>query len=322
MVRKAAAAFLSLLAIACASCGGRPFAEGGSRDLTVVTSLPADAPEILLLRAVLERPAIHIEEETAYSVRVASPYDARVYRARTVLFFGYGPERSIPVPLLPLTRLRDRGSEPFVFAPDVWLRGQAAGMFWTETREKLLPELQDNQNRLFAELDRATFATVRSRLLALPRDSQAEHRLKRVLGFSLRVPRGYDLRIDPRSRAALLLDPGPPARLLRVQPERDGSGAADLRRVRAALARTFRPHERTLDLVDPVLTPGELAGARRQIHGRWEDSEVSAAGPFRFYEIARAGHRYYVDLAVFAPGRPKLPYLRELQAIAETLSER
>ena len=155
------------------------------------------------------------------------------------------------------------------------------------------------------------------------RDSRAEERLRRTLGFGLRVPRGYDLKIDPRSHAALLLDPGPPARLLRIAPERDRDPGRpqDLTRIRAALARTFRPHERTLEQVDPILTPGELQGARRQIHGRWEDSDVSAAGPFRFYEVARGEKRYYVDLAVFAPGRPKLPYLRELQAIAETLSE-
>ncbi len=313
---------LIAIAIACCSCGGRPFAEGGSRELTLVTSLPADAPEILFLRAVLERPAIRIEDETAFAVRVASPEEAGVYRARNVLFLGYGPESAIPRPLVPLTRLRSRSAAPFVFASDVWLRGQASGMFWTDTREDLLPLLARYQNRLFLEIDRATFATVRARLYALPHDAEAERRLARLLGFSLRVPRGYEVHIDPGTHAALLLDPGPPARLLRILPEGDRGQASDLRLAREALARTFRPSERTLDLVDPTLTAGELAGARRQIHGRWEDSDVSAAGPYRFYEVSRGGRRYLVDLAVFAPGRPKLPYLRELQAIAETIASR
>ncbi len=313
---------LLAIAIACGACGGRPFAEGGSRELTLVTSLPADAPEILFLRAVLERPAIRIEEETAYAVRVASPDEAGVYRARNILFLGYGPESSIPRSLTPLTRLFSRDGPPFVFASDVWLRGQASGMFWTKTRDDLLPLLARHQNRLFLEVDRATFATVRARLLALPRNADAERRLTRLLGFSLRVPRGYDLKIDPGTHAALLIDPGPPARLLRILPETDQGPASDLKQAREALARIFRPNERTLDLVDPTLTAGELAGARRQIHGRWEDADVSAAGPYRFYEVSRGGRRYLVDLAVFAPGRPKLPYLRELQAIAETISSR
>src|SRR5438552_12463789 len=104
MTRMARVLLHALLALACASCGGRPFAEGGSREIVVVTALPADAPEILLLRAILERPAIRIEDEAAYTVRVASPEDAGVYRARNVLFLGFGARRSIPEPLEPLSR--------------------------------------------------------------------------------------------------------------------------------------------------------------------------------------------------------------------------
>ncbi len=233
MMRTAARISLPLLLMACAACGGRPFAEGGSRELLVVTSLPADSPEILFLRAILERPAIRIEDETAYLVRLASPDDRRVYRARTLLFVGYG--RSVPKQLLHLEAIRAGTHAPFVFSHDPWLRGQAAGIVWPGKRDDLLPLLQQNQNRLFADLDRATFATVRARLLALPRDAQSEKRLRKELGFSLRVPRGYDVRTDPETHAALLLDPGPPTRLLRVAPDRGLFPAQDLRSARASL---------------------------------------------------------------------------------------
>ena len=126
--------------------------------------------------------------------------------------------------------------------------------------------------------------------------------------------------MDRDRGAALLLDEGPPARLLRIR-RADRAPATDLVQARSDLARLFRPRERTLDHADPVLVPDEMAGSRRQLHGRWSDEQVSAAGPYRFYEIERGSRRYHVDLAVFAPGRPKLPHLRELQAIAESLSE-
>jgi len=302
-------------------CGGRPFAEGGSREITIVTSLPDDSPEVLLLRAIVERQAIRIEDETAYEVRLATPEDPRAYRARTVVFLGYGPRKRIQKPLRSLAELFSKSRDPYVFSPDVWLRGQAVGLIWTESREDLMPALEHGQNRLFQALDRAVFATVRARLLALPRDAEAERRLKRVLGYGLRVPRGYEIFIEPKTRAALLVDEGPPTRLLRVAPVQAFAGA-DMRRARTMLAREFRPNERTLDLVEPTLTPDEFAGAVREIHGRWEDAVVSAAGPYRFYDVARGGRRFYVDLAVFAPGRAKLPYLRELQSIAETLTTR
>jgi hypothetical protein len=177
------------------------------------------------------------------------------------------------------------------------------------------------QNQFYLALDRATFAAVRERVLALPRDERAERRVERELGFTVRVPRGYEASTVRSSAAALLVDEGPPARLLRVQATRAATGG-DAGAARASLARLFRPNEKTLALADPMLVPDEMAGAFRRLYGRWEDSEVSAAGPFRFYQVTRGDATYNVDLAVFAPGRPKLPYLRELQVLAETVRPR
>jgi len=295
----------------------RPFAEGGSGEITVVTEWPADAPEALLLRAILEREAVRIESEPAYTLRFVTPRDARAYRARNVLVIGAGDHRNLPGPAKRLGTLLARSGDPFVFTTDVWLRGQSAGLVWTDSRADWIPAVATSQNRLFHALDRATFTTVRSRVLSLPHDERAEHRLAETLGLKLRVPRGYRLTMKSGARAALLLEEGPPARLFRVTDLRDSS--ADLRGPRAGLARLFRPHERTLPLSEPVLTPSELKGSTRQLYGRWEDEQVTAAGPFRAYEVRLGGRRFLVDLAVFAPGRPKLPYLRELMAIAETL---
>src|SRR5574341_833340 len=92
-------AIMVALAMLGVACGGRPFAEGGSRELTIVTRLPADSPEVLLLRAIVEREAIRIENEPAYEVHLASASEPRVYRARAILFLGYGPLDRIPAPL-------------------------------------------------------------------------------------------------------------------------------------------------------------------------------------------------------------------------------
>jgi len=307
-------------------CGGRPFAEGSSRELTIVTDLPADAPEILLLRAIVEREALRLDQERAYVVRLARPDDARAYRSVNVVIAGYGPVSRIPRRASRLRELWERsGGRPEAFVPDVWGRGQAAGLVWTEDRTGFLPAVTEAQNRIFLELDRTTFAAVRERVAAQPRDPALSRRLEDSLGISLRIPRGWQLLLRADSAAALLLMDGPPARLLRVRRLRPdavptAAAAADDRLARDRLARLFRPDERTLPLLEPTLVPDEMTGVLRQMHGRWEDGRVSAAGPFRYYVIGRGRSRYEIDLAVFAPGRPKLPYLRELQAIAETIS--
>jgi hypothetical protein len=306
-------------------CGGRPFAEGSSRELTIVTDLPADAPEILLLRAIVEREALRLDQERAYVVRLARPDDARAYRGVNVVIAGYGPVSRIPRRASRLRELWERGGgRPEAFVPDVWGRGQAAGLVWTEHRTGFLPAVTEAQNRIFLELDRTTFAAVRERVAAQPRDPALSRQLEDSLGISLRVPRGWQLLLRADSAAACLLMDGPPARLLRVRRlgadvAPTAAAAADDRLARDRLARLFRPDERTLPLLEPTLVPDEMTGVLRQMHGRWEDGRVSAAGPFRYYVIGRGRSRYEIDLAVFAPGRPKLPYLRELQAIAETL---
>ena len=318
-MRAGPATFLLVLLLSCGvSCGWRPFAEGSSRELTVITSLPPDAPEILLLRAVVERTAVRIDNEKAYVMVVAKPDDASAYRARNVIVVGFGPEREIPEPARRLHRLLPHaGPEPFAFTTDVWLRGQAAGLVWTETREAWMPAVTKAQNRLFQALDRATFSGVRERVLSLPEDGDVETKLRQATGISMRVPRGMTLTLDRAARAALLMEEGPPARLLRLAVPA-GPILTDAWHAREVLAKRFRPDEITLDVAEPLLSPDVMAGATRQLHGRWQDSAVSAAGPYRYYEVTRGTMRLQIDLAVFAPGKPKLPYLRELHAIAET----
>ena len=323
---RAAVLALTLAAVA-AGCGRRPFAEGSSRELTIVTDLPADSPEILLLRAVVEREALRLDQERAYVVTLARPDEPRAYRAVNVLIAGFGPAARIPGSAAPLRQAWERASragDPEAFVPDVWGRGQAAGIVWTEDRARWLDLVAERQNRIFLELDRATFAAVRERVAAQPRDPALERALADSLGFTLAIPRGWELLTRRDSMAALLIQDGPPARLLRVrriapQAVTARATAAAERASRDRLARLFRPDERTLDLIEPTLVPDEMAGAIRQMHGRWEDGRVSAAGPFRYYVVGRGSARYEIDLAVFAPGRPKLPYLRELQALAETI---
>jgi hypothetical protein len=325
---RAAALAIALAATALPSgCGRRPFAEGSSRDLTIITDLPPNSPEVLVLRAIVEREALRIDQERAYVVHLARPDDARAYRGVNVIVAGFGPAERIPSHaslLREAWRKRARSGRPEAFVPDAWGRGQAAGIVWTEDRASWLPAVTEAQNRIFLELDRTTFAAVRERVGAIPRDPAAERMLADSLGFTLRIPRGWQVLARRDSAAALLLEDGPPARLLRVRrigaagTAYPASTAMD-RASRDRLARLFRPDERTLGLIEPTLVPDEMAGVVRQMHGRWEDERVSAAGPFRYYVVGRGPARYEIDLAVFAPGRPKLPYLRELQAIAETI---
>ena len=312
---------LLLLAFVSTSCGRRPFADGSSRDLTLVTTLASDSPEIVLLRGVIERTAVRIDDEKAYAIRVVRPDDADAYAARNVVVVGHGPAGDVPGPARGLYgRLPRDPVTPFVFRPDVWRRGQAAGIVWTKTAASWVSSVSQARDSLFHALDRATLASVRDRVRLLPRDPAAEEELRRALGIRMAIPLGMTLTLDPPHRAALLRDEGPPRRLIRIAVAPVDSPIVDPFHAREALARIFRPDEVTLDVAEPLLSADAMAGAVRQLHGRWQDASLNASGPYRYYEIERGRLRVQVDLAVFAPGKAKLPYLRELHVLAETIA--
>jgi len=54
--------------------------------------------------------------------------------------------------------------------------------------------------------------------------------------------------------------------------------------------------------------------------GLWKNDSLEIGGPFRNYSFLdkMAGRRYMIDMAVYAPGKDKLPYLRRLDVMTHT----
>jgi hypothetical protein len=64
-----------------------------------------------------------------------------------------------------------------------------------------------------------------------------------------------------------------------------------------------------------------FAGRRAFVfEGRWQTPSFVVGGPFRAYAVHAGDTMYLVELAVFLPGRSKLPYLRQLDAMAGTFT--
>jgi hypothetical protein len=67
----------------------------------------------------------------------------------------------------------------------------------------------------------------------------------------------------------------------------------------------------------------ELGGQQAlQLAGSWASQVIDGGGPFRCYFLADPAREqlYCLDTLVFIPGEDKLPYFREMQAIAATFS--
>lgn len=216
-------------------------------------------------------------------------------------------------------------SAPAVFqADEIWARTQLVTLLLlpesrqAEAVESLLPEL---------------FTLIQSKydrwVLERMYTTGVNDSLKQVLGgygFTLEVPNVYLF-----SRQDSLFRFGNPYRqgdsdLLRsfLLTWTRGTGAVSeesLKGWRAAIDEDYEPPQDVLDkeLRFATVQVGELTGL--EFRGVWQDrADFPAAGPFitRAIECPSQNRTYYMDAWLFAPGKDKYPYLRQLEILLDS----
>ncbi len=76
----------------------------------------------------------------------------------------------------------------------------------------------------------------------------------------------------------------------------------------------------TETLVKPISEPATFAGSyARKIRGLWKANTSSlGGGPFTAISFVKGDRQYYLEGFVYAPGKPKREFIRELEAIMRT----
>ena len=92
---------------------------------------------------------------------------------------------------------------------------------------------------------------------------------------------------------------------------------------RAEISDPYYDGDYVTDKIDLTVREVDFCGFPAiQLTGVWQNDSKSrpAGGPFRSYGFydSNAQRLYLVDIAVFAPGKKKLPYLRQLDVMART----
>jgi hypothetical protein len=335
-----AAAGLSLLALGSVGCDldrneGVLMPAGSFGDLAVVVSdgdlLPGVRTFLSRLNAPLE---FVIRQEPRFAVDVFGPDKWKLGRNyRNILYvvrFGDGgPVQHEAERLLhqeTLARMRQGG----VVArfPEPYGRYQLAIFAGARDRNELFSLLNRSAEELRQSLEKSITERLQARFEheGIPEDRVEE--LWRRFGFFLRLPASYRtnqvepegfsgvewLRTGPSRGITMAWEPAPTGEAALA----DRQGLLDLRRRMGRIVHQEDVLEQGLSWSDTVLA-GRPAVA---LEGAWAGRDFDGGGPFRcFFLTDPGGTRVFcLDLLVFAPGQDKLPYFRELQAIAWTLS--
>lgn len=213
----------------------------------------------------------------------------------------------------------ERGERPFAIYGDVYATGQSVFIVAAPDRERLDDVLIRHADALYDSLEVRVRQGLQRTLYTEGEHPSLGGYLRHATNWTLRLPKMYEVEEDP-VHSMIIMHTQSPERWLFVQsaawdreeftPER----CVELRRT------TPRLYEDEV-LIDDVMErePATFAGETGFLFkGRWQSPSFTVGGPFWMYAVHHGGRVYLVDFLVFLPSMDKLPYLRQLDAIANT----
>jgi hypothetical protein len=305
-------------------------AVGPSGDITVFTALPEGSPEVTALVDGLQREVVYIgKPELVFNVEVSGPDGFHIRRNwRNLVFLGSLDDGSWSREMIQsllsqesLAELRD-GTRNLFFVKDKWAVGQMIAILATAESDRLAAAVADNIGALYTTMDRAVVENTRRIMLRKDVQQEMIGYLRRTYGWELTLPKGYE-GIEDSEHQVVVFRAQEPTRIISVY-WRDGlpelPTVERCLAIRGELAWNYYDEDR----IDYDLTTTKrttfLGIDAIEIDGVWQNEKYVNGGPFKSYCFTERNRFYLIDLVLFAPGMDKLPYMRELEAIAQTFS--
>lgn len=301
-------------------------AVGPNEDVSVFTTLPRTHPSIQALVRSLGREVMTTQWEHAFDLEYAAPGEFALRRDfKNLLLITALENASVMGPLVRQVvgdRVYDEfanGERPYAVYSDVYAAGQTVLVIAAPDRRTLAENTRTYADALYDTLETRVRKGLERSLYIRGEHDDLTGYLERTRSWTIRVPRDYTAEED-RTRDLLIVHTESPERWLFVQTHpmrREDFTPANVLAFRRSQRRVYQDEEvREEDLRLTTTSFGPHHAI--QIRGRWQSTEYVVGGPFVLYAIHDDDTLYVVDYLVFLPSLEKLPYLRQLDAIAHT----
>ena len=217
----------------------------------------------------------------------------------------------------------------FVFTRrDEWAYDQTMIILIGSHIESLKQKIEDHQAFLYDLMDSEVKQSMQKEVLKNRINKELTDELLDKYQFNMQMQKDYFLAQDFPDKNFLWMHRRFPDRWIFVRWIDDGDpdliDKAWVVEERNRIGKTFYTDYQEQVVQNPRYLHqenGEFLGRQAIItQGLWERIDDTAGGPFRNYTFYDSGTEriYMIDVAVFAPGKEKLPYLRRVDIIAET----
>ena len=315
-----------MLAVFVSSCGRVIPALGPSNEIFIVCDGGEASGGGRLLRAVLERELFTVEMEKAFTISIGDETDFRMVREHKVVFLVGTWDGGAVKDFIDRYLRGDvsRTSTEVQVFKDVWAKWQTVLVIMARDAEELRRIITEDADSIFEASSAAIRDRLRRSMFADGENMQVEQELRETNGWSIRIPMPYKVR---QAGNFVWLEKDEPPRLLFVfwkDAEESELTSSYVIELRDWAGEKFYDGDRVewqreIGIEEDV----EFAGFNAlKITGTWGNKKYVTGGPFRTFAFYSQEQErlYLVDIAAYAPGRPKLPLLRELLAVAETFT--
>jgi len=314
-------------------CGRKKIIAGGQRDVIVVLADSNDWEQTKDgLKSALERDVFTPNRETIYELLHGLPENLRSYvYGKNLILIGYLNANSEASKLIS-TLLTDKAKEmvknrkAFIFEKNnPWAFGQYLLVIASPGEPSLSSIIQQNKDVIFNYFEKASYERAKWLIYSAGREKDKEDKIKTEFGFSLKLPVGFFWMGEDSIKTFVKLVRMYPYRLISIgweNKDRQISSFAfnDACRMRDSIASLYFDS----DVVVREKTTGKnvlfLGREAYKLVGIWKNDEKVMGGVFRTYFFNDTlQHRFYIlDMHIFAPGKKKWFYLKELEAVAST----
>ncbi len=341
ILNKAVLTCLAIMFALIAGCAEKPPGFGEGTHLFVVADKPIWEELEGALRETFERTIHTPAPEKVFEVVWISPdrFNEFATRKNLALVGALDSDGEISAKvtnmLAPAVKEKVREGSAFFFPKEnPWAEGQLLLVLASNTTEELAQKLRDNQEHLYGMLKERLREQTREQMYARMEQKELAGEILDKYGWTLRIQHDYFTNIDRADQNFYMLRRSLPGRerwlfvhwIEDAVPQtitkewavskRDELTAKFYKTEDGVPDRVYEEQYLTFEEVDFNGRPALL------MKGLWENPHESkgGGGPLRNYSFydEPSGRIYMIDIAVFFPGGPKEPFLRQLDVMAHT----
>lgn len=304
---------------------------GGQRDIIVVLAEDSDWDKTKdALEDALERDVFTPNRETIYYLLHGLPENLPSYFYGKNLILIGNLEGLSEASKLISNLLTDNAinkvkkKEAFIFEKDnPWAFSQYLLIITTPGKPELVDIIKKNRDVIFNYFENASSERAKYLIYSAGRVKAKEEKLKNEFFFSIDLPFGFFWAGEDSLKTFAKFVRHYPFRSISIGWQDkllDSISWNDACRIRDSIGTLYFEN----DLIVKDMTKGKhvefLERGGYKLEGIWENDEKIMGGPFRTYLFNDSLHNrsYIIDIHVFAPGKKKWFYLKELEAIAST----